>query len=200
MTDRRVARGGGSCVIAAAVVVAAALAVVLATRGGSSGSTPARRPRRAAATRARRRPASTHHKHATTQSKQAKATPPAETAVVVLNGTLTTGLAHRISAQLQQTGYSQAAALSGRPPGANEVTVVEYAPGPPGRRRTGSRARCRSPTCSRSNRPSPRSPGRRRWWSSSAPTGPPRAPPRHSRLPRHPGALGQAARGRGSRT
>src|SRR5262249_11680037 len=71
---------------------------------------------------------SSNRKHAP-QSKQAKATPPAETAVVVLNGTLTTGLAHRLSAQLQQTGYSQAAAVSGRPPGANEVTVVQYAPG-----------------------------------------------------------------------
>ncbi len=62
-------------------------------------------------------------------SSQAKATPPAETSVVVLNGTETTGLASRVSSQLQQSGYSQAAAKFGRPPGANEVTVVEYATG-----------------------------------------------------------------------
>jgi hypothetical protein len=47
----------------------------------------------------------------------------------VLNGTETTGLAHRISGVLQQRGYSQATALSGHPPGANQVTVVEYASG-----------------------------------------------------------------------
>ena len=49
--------------------------------------------------------------------------------MAVLNGTETTGLAHHISAELQQSGYSQATALNGRPPGANQVTVVEYASG-----------------------------------------------------------------------
>jgi hypothetical protein len=116
-------------VIAAAVLVAAALAVVLATRGGSSGSHAGATGASGGGEAGQAQTGSTHHKHATTQSKQAKATPPAETAVVVLNGTLTTGLAHRISGQLQQTGYSQATALGGRPPGANEVSVVEYAPG-----------------------------------------------------------------------
>jgi hypothetical protein len=47
----------------------------------------------------------------------------------VLNGTETTGLAHRVSSALQQRGYSQATALSGRPPGTNQVTVVQYASG-----------------------------------------------------------------------
>jgi hypothetical protein len=49
--------------------------------------------------------------------------------VVVLNGTGTTGLAHHVSEELQQGGYSRASALDGRPPGANQVTVVEYASG-----------------------------------------------------------------------
>jgi hypothetical protein len=49
--------------------------------------------------------------------------------VVVLNGTGTTGLAHRISGQLRQSGYTRATALNGRPPGANQVTAVEYASG-----------------------------------------------------------------------
>jgi hypothetical protein len=49
--------------------------------------------------------------------------------VAVLNGTETTGLAHRVSGELQQAGYSQAAALAGRPPGANQQTVVEYTSG-----------------------------------------------------------------------
>jgi len=111
--------------VAAAVVVA--LAIVLATRGGSSG--PHTSTSGAGTNASQTHTSTSKTKHAGTSTKQAKAPPPAETNVVVLNGTLTTGLAHRISAELQQTGYSQAAALTGRPPGANEVTVVEYAPG-----------------------------------------------------------------------
>jgi NAD(P)H-hydrate repair Nnr-like enzyme with NAD(P)H-hydrate dehydratase domain len=53
----------------------------------------------------------------------------ADTAISVLNGTETAGLAHRVSGSLQQRGYSQAAALAGRPAGANQVTVVQYASG-----------------------------------------------------------------------
>ncbi len=73
-------------------------------------------------------------KHAKTQHHTApKPTAPpanaAETSVTVLNGTETTGLAHRISTQLQQAGYSQANALQGRPPGSNQVSVVQYAEG-----------------------------------------------------------------------
>jgi LytR cell envelope-related transcriptional attenuator len=105
--------------------VVVAVAVVLLTKGGSS---------------ATKSPGSTGHTTSTTTTaakkksgksaaKQPKAAPPAEISVVVLNGTETTGLASRVSAQLQQSGYSQAAARFGRPPGANEVTVVEYTPG-----------------------------------------------------------------------
>ena len=49
--------------------------------------------------------------------------------VVVLNGTATTGLAHRVSGELRQSGFARANALAGSPPGANQVTVVEYAGG-----------------------------------------------------------------------
>jgi hypothetical protein len=49
--------------------------------------------------------------------------------VVVLNGTTTTGLAHRVAGELQQHGYTRASALGGQPPGANQATVVEYASG-----------------------------------------------------------------------
>jgi hypothetical protein len=49
--------------------------------------------------------------------------------VAVLNGTGTAGLAHRVAGELQQSGYSQATPLGGSPPGANQVTVVEYASG-----------------------------------------------------------------------
>jgi hypothetical protein len=47
----------------------------------------------------------------------------------VLNGTETTGLAHRVSSELQQGGYSQATALNGRPPGTNQHSVVQYTSG-----------------------------------------------------------------------
>jgi hypothetical protein len=69
---------------------------------------------------------------ATSTTSTTNAAPPAnaaETPVAVLNGTETTGLAHRVSGELQQAGYSQAAALSGRPQGANQQTVVQYTSG-----------------------------------------------------------------------
>jgi hypothetical protein len=59
----------------------------------------------------------------------APAASPAETHVAVLNGTSTTGLAHKLSATLQQSGYAQSAALNGTPPGTRQTTVVEYASG-----------------------------------------------------------------------
>ncbi len=72
----------------------------------------------------------THHKATKTSSRTtAPAGNPAETIVTVLNGTEKPGLAHRVSGQLQQSGYSQANALNGHPSGANATTVVEYANG-----------------------------------------------------------------------
>jgi hypothetical protein len=56
-------------------------------------------------------------------------TNPAETAVVVLNGTATAGLAHHLAADLQQSGYTHAAASAGVPPGTHATTVVEYVRG-----------------------------------------------------------------------
>ena len=49
--------------------------------------------------------------------------------MVVLNGTSTNGLAHRVSSELSGQGFARATALTGHPPGANQVTVVEYASG-----------------------------------------------------------------------
>jgi hypothetical protein len=57
------------------------------------------------------------------------ATSPASVHVAVLNGTNTNGLAHHLSASLQQSGYSQALALAGTPPGEHPTSVVEYAAG-----------------------------------------------------------------------
>jgi hypothetical protein len=70
--------------------------------------------------------------HTKKSSQSSSATPPAnaaETTVAVLNGTETTGLAHRVSSALQQRGYSQANALNGHPPGSGQVTVVEFSSG-----------------------------------------------------------------------
>jgi hypothetical protein len=115
--------------ILAGAVVILVLAVVLATRGGSSGggahstSSPGTTTTQVTAT-------GTKHKSATAKKKTSeKLTPPAETAVTVLNATETEGLARRVAVQLQQNGYSQAAAAFGKPPGSTEVTVVEFASG-----------------------------------------------------------------------
>ena len=118
--------------IGAGLVVILALAIVLATRGGggSSSNTAATNPSKGAS---ETRGSSTSSKSTSTTKKpsktSAKTTPPAEMAVTVLNGTESVGLARRVSTVLQQNGYSQAAAAFGRPPGANEATVVEYVSG-----------------------------------------------------------------------
>lgn len=105
-----------------------ALAIVLATRSSNNPSGSA-----ASQGTAEARTSSTASKHKRPAKKPTKpavtTTPPAETSVTVLNGTETEGLARRVASELQQGGYSQAAAAFGRPPGANEATVVEYATG-----------------------------------------------------------------------
>jgi hypothetical protein len=47
----------------------------------------------------------------------------------VLNGTGTAGLAHHLASDLQQGGYSQAAASSAVPQGTHPTTMVEYTHG-----------------------------------------------------------------------
>jgi LytR cell envelope-related transcriptional attenuator len=117
-------------VIGVGVLAILALVLVLATKGGSSPSKGTTSNSAGTGTSTHTTTSAGHHKPAPKGSaKQVKATPPAETSVVVLNGTEQTGLAHLVSSQLQQSGYSQATALDGRPPGANEATVVEYAGG-----------------------------------------------------------------------
>ena len=49
--------------------------------------------------------------------------------MAVLNATEAEGLAHRTATALQQSGYSQATALDGRPPGSGQESVVEYTSG-----------------------------------------------------------------------
>ena len=110
--------------VIAAVLLAAVAAVligVLALGGGSS----ARKSSAASAANAPPSHAgSSRARHSSAASRRA-----ASTSVAVLNGTETNGLAHRVSGQLRQRGYARAAPLSGRPPGANQTTVVEYAGG-----------------------------------------------------------------------
>jgi hypothetical protein len=117
-------------IVGGVIVVAAAVVAALTLLGGSSGSKPASTAA-TTASRTKARHASTHH-HATSSggsSSGSSATNPAEASVAVLNGTETTGLAHRFSGALQQRGYSQATALAGRPAGENQASVVEYASG-----------------------------------------------------------------------
>jgi hypothetical protein len=117
-------------VVGIGVLAILALVLVLATKGGSAPTKGATGTSFTTGSATQTTTGTGHHTASSKSSaKQAKATSPAETSVVVLNGTETTGLAHRVSSELQQSGYSQAAPLDGRPPGANEATVVEYAGG-----------------------------------------------------------------------
>ena len=114
-------------IVGGVLVVVAALVAILTSNGGSSpgGKTSSIST---ANDQAPVRHTTTHAKRTSTEASR-PATSRAETHVVVLNGTETSNLAHDVSGELRQSGYSQATPLAGRPPGANGVTVVEYAPG-----------------------------------------------------------------------
>ncbi|MFI5037677.1 MAG: LytR C-terminal domain-containing protein, partial [Solirubrobacterales bacterium] len=115
-------------ILGGVVIGVAALVFALTSLGGSSGGKSATAS--TATTGSHVSKAQGKSSSAGSSSKAtAGAASPAETSVAVLNGTETSGLAHRVSEQLHQSGYSQATALNGRPPGANQVTVVEYASG-----------------------------------------------------------------------
>jgi hypothetical protein len=73
--------------------------------------------------------AKTHHASATSTQKTTVTVNPSETSVAVLNGTETTGLAHRVSGELQASGYTQAVPLSGHPAGGGQQTTVQYSSG-----------------------------------------------------------------------
>lgn len=115
-------------VVGGLIVVAAVVAVALTALGGSSGAkaptstgTPAGHTALV--------PAKHSHKTASKQPAKTPTVSPAETTVAVLNATEAEGLAHRTAGELQQSGYSQAAALNGKPPGSGQVSIVEYASG-----------------------------------------------------------------------
>ena len=116
-------------IVGGVLVAVAVVAIVLFSGGGGTSSgTTATRSSSASSTAKDRGHAKAPARHTST-APSAPAPSPAETSVAVLNGTETNGLAHQVSGTLQQSGYTQAVALSGRPPGANQVTVVEYTPG-----------------------------------------------------------------------
>src|ERR1019366_4006982 len=112
-------------ILAAAVVAA----VVLFSGGGSSGKASSTASTLGSTTVGKTKSTARHKAPSKSSKSSAHAANPAETIVTVLNGTETAGLAHRVSGQLQQRGYSQAAALSGSPSGTHPVTVVQYASG-----------------------------------------------------------------------
>jgi hypothetical protein len=116
-------------IVGAVVIGVVAVVLVVSSLGSSSGKSPT-----TATTTAAHTPA--HHNHTSTSASTAHPSEtsapianPAEAQVAVLNGTSTPNLAHRLSASLQQSGYSQAAPLSGTPPGSHQTTVVEYSSG-----------------------------------------------------------------------
>jgi hypothetical protein len=99
-------------------VLVIAFAVSELGGGGKSSSTVTRSSSSAETGSAR-----THTPASATPSK------PSETVVVVLNGTSTNGLAHHLAGDLQQSGYTRAAASAAVPPGTHATTVVEYTNG-----------------------------------------------------------------------
>jgi hypothetical protein len=118
-------------IVGAVIAVVVVLVLVLSSGGGgktgSQGATAGQSTEKPAA----HTTTSSHtHKASSRHSESpAAATSPAATSVVVLNSTNTTGLARRLSENLRQSGYSQATALSGRPPESHATSLVEYASG-----------------------------------------------------------------------
>lgn len=103
---RRLAFG----VAGAVVLVVVAVLLLSALKGGSN-------------------QAGANHPPSSGTSAEGTANNPAETSVTVLNGTNVPGLAHRLASELQQGGYTLAAASNGVPSGSHSSTVVEYARG-----------------------------------------------------------------------
>ena len=118
-------------IVGGVIVLVIALVLVLSSGGGKStgqGSTSGQ----SAEKTARSGTTSSHtHKQASSHHSEgaAPAASPAATSVAVLNGTNTTGLAHTLSTNLRQSGYTQATALNGTPPGSHATTLVEYTSG-----------------------------------------------------------------------
>jgi hypothetical protein len=131
-TERRGPSRATALVVGALVVAIAVIVVVVLSlgggKGGSSSSSEASGGTTSTATHTSAQ-GTTTTKQSSSGTSPASTTSPGQLNVVVLNGTTTTGLAHHVSEELQQHGYTKAAAETGQQPGANQTTVVEYASG-----------------------------------------------------------------------
>ena len=107
-------------------VAVGAVALVLALTSIGGGSSTQTGTSASSTSKAATRSSAHNKAHHVTPAAPANA---GETSVAVLNGTETEGLAHRVSGELKQIGYSQATPVNGRPPGSGQSTVVEYASG-----------------------------------------------------------------------
>jgi len=105
-------------------VVVVAVVLVLSSGGGGKSSVQG-------STAGQSTASTTHHTQTSPNhgESSAAAASPASTTVAVLNGTSINGLAHSLSKDLQQSGYAQASALNGTPPGSHPTTVIEYSSG-----------------------------------------------------------------------
>jgi preprotein translocase subunit SecG len=131
-TERRSPARATLLIVSGLIVgVAVLVAVLVSVGGGSKGGSSSSGTAAESASGGSEKSISQGTKTSSTSSSKsaAGAANPAETNVVVLNGTSTNGLAHRVSSELTGHGYSRASALTGHPPGTNQVTVVEYANG-----------------------------------------------------------------------
>jgi hypothetical protein len=111
------------------VVVVVAIVLVLSLHGGGKSSGQGSPNAGGGVPNTGSTTTKAHKRTSSHQGESTVAANPASTAVVVLNGTSTNGLAHSLANDLQQGGYSQAAAMNGTPPGSHATTVVEYTSG-----------------------------------------------------------------------
>jgi hypothetical protein len=130
-TERRSPARATLLIVGGLIVgVAVLVAVLVSLGGGSKGGSSSTGTTAESTSGGSEKSISQGTKTSSTSSKPAAgAAKPGETNVVVLNGTSTNGLAHRVSSELSGHGYSRASPLTGHPPGTNPVTVVEYANG-----------------------------------------------------------------------
>jgi hypothetical protein len=117
-------------IVGAVIAVVVVLVLVLSSGGGGKTGSQGAAAGQSSEKTANTTTSSHTHKQASSHHSESAVTAssPATIAVAVLNGTNTTGLAHSLSKALQQSGYSQATALSGTP-GAQATTLVEYRSG-----------------------------------------------------------------------
>jgi hypothetical protein len=116
-------------ILGGVIVVVVAVVLVLSLHGGGKSSGAGSSSAGGGTASTGSTTAKTHKQPSSHQGESSVAGNPASTAVVVLNGTNVNGLAHSLANDLQQGGYSQAAAMDGTPPGSHATTVVEYTSG-----------------------------------------------------------------------